>query len=472
MNEHGDAGHGDAGHGGVGHGGVGHGGVSSGLTRESFSAGRTRAMAAAAPAGVFISVSSGPDQAPDSRRVSVGGPVDGIGFAVKDNIETSELPTTAGTEALRGSWPRRDAGVVAALRSAGGVVVGKTNLHELAFGITGDNGSFGPTRNPHDPRRSAGGSSSGSAAAVAAGIVPFALGTDTGGSIRIPAAHCGVVGLRPTTGRYPATGVAPLSWTRDTVGILARNVADAARIDAVVTADERFEPREPSGVTLGWSRDGFGADLADDVATVMRDVYARLERSGMTLVEVATQRLVDVDARCGFPITFFESAHTVPGYLYTLDAPYSDLGVEGLAAASRSADVRAILQRLARSRVTRGEYDAAMAGRSELQRAYAGLFSQTGIDALIYPTVAIVAPLLSETTVTTPSGRTWPLFDLTIRNTSPGSVAGVPSISLPAGDTASGLPVGVSLEAPVESDRGLLAVAVSVERALQGARGR
>lgn len=432
----------------------------------------TRAKAESAPAGIFISVGAAHATYSTSQPGLSAGRLDGVGFAAKDNIETSQLPTTAGTEALRGSWPRRDAGVIRALRSAGACLVGKTNLHELAFGITGDNGSFGPTRNPRDPDRSAGGSSSGSAAAVAEGIVPFALGTDTGGSIRIPAAHCGVVGFRPTTGRYPSTGVVPLSWTRDTVGIIARTVDDVAYVDSVMAGDWRFDTRDGSKVRLGWSTDGFGGDLAPEVAVAMREACASLVGSGITLIEVHTERLLEIDAACGFPITFFESARTLPGYLYTLDGARADLGIKGLSRVSRSPDVHLILEQLLHTGVTRRDYDAALSGRTRLQSAYAELFSANRVDALVYPTVAVTAPKLSQTQIVTPSGREWPVFDLTIRNTSPGSVAGLPSLSLPGLNSSEGLPVGLSLEAPVGSDRALLGLAACVESILPGSVGR
>nr|WP_322084911.1 amidase family protein [Burkholderia cepacia] len=147
------------------------------------------------------------------------------------------MPTAAGTAALRDAVPRADAPVVARVIDAGALAAGKANMHELAFGCTSDNGFFGPARNPYDPSRIPGGSSGGSAVLVASGAVPAALGTDTGGSVRIPAALCGLVGFRPTHGRYPSGGVVPISPARDTVGPIARTVADVMLLDEILSGN-------------------------------------------------------------------------------------------------------------------------------------------------------------------------------------------------------------------------------------------
>jgi indoleacetamide hydrolase len=164
-----------------------------------------------------------------SPEAEIRGPLDHLSLAVKDNINTADLPTSAGTPALRGARPDEDAPVLAKLRKAGAIVIGKTNMHELALGTTNRNASFGTVANPRAAGRSAGGSSGGSAAAVADGTAHIALGTDTGGSVRIPASYCGIVGFRPSIGRWGNEGCVPLSPTRDTIGILANTVTDVAR---------------------------------------------------------------------------------------------------------------------------------------------------------------------------------------------------------------------------------------------------
>ncbi|MGI9261505.1 MAG: amidase family protein, partial [Woeseiaceae bacterium] len=166
------------------------------------------------------------------------GAMHGVPFVVKDNTHVAGLPNSAGTPGLADFVPAADAPTVAALRQAGGIILGKTNLHELAFGITSDNAAYGAVGNPFDPTTFAGGSSGGTASAVSAGLAPVGLGTDTGGSVRIPPALTGTVGFRPSTDRYDSSGVTPISHTRDTVGIIARNVADVDLLDQVMKPGE------------------------------------------------------------------------------------------------------------------------------------------------------------------------------------------------------------------------------------------
>ena len=175
--------------------------------------------------------------AADERRAGGGplGPLHGVPLALKDNLDTADMPTTGGTPGLRGSRPARNAPVVQRLLDAGAIVFGKANLHELAYGITNNNAGFGAARNPYDRTRIPGGSSGGVGAAVGARIVPGGIGSDTGGSVRVPAALCGIVGFRPTTGRWPQAGIVPISHTRDTAGPMTRSVADCVLLDRVVT---------------------------------------------------------------------------------------------------------------------------------------------------------------------------------------------------------------------------------------------
>ena len=193
-------------------------------------------------------------------RTPSQGPLQGLPIGLKDAIGTAEFPTSAGTSALRDHIPATDAAVVQPLTAAGAFVLGKLNMHELSYGITSNNACTGAVRNPYDLTRIPGGSSGGAGAAVAAGLVPVAMGTDTGGSVRIPAALCGVVGFRPTTGRYAQTGIVPVSHTRDTAGPICRTVDDAAMIDALITNEEgqsggpaagRHPPRRSKSIFSG-----------------------------------------------------------------------------------------------------------------------------------------------------------------------------------------------------------------------------
>ena len=184
------------------------------------------------------------------------GPLFGLPIPVKDSVNTREYPTTGGTPALRRFRPAKDAPVVASLRGAGALVLGKTNLHELSFGWTSNNQAFGAVRNPYDPARIPGGSSGGTAAAVAARLAPLGIAEDTEGSIRVPAAFCGIAGFRPTTGRYSTQGCVPISPLFDQVGPHARNVADLALFDSVLTGDWRkLEGPALTGLRLGVVRD-------------------------------------------------------------------------------------------------------------------------------------------------------------------------------------------------------------------------
>src|SRR3954470_5044211 len=224
---------------------------------------RQRISSSSAEAVVAASIQAARDTADLGAFITVAdhagsgaGRLAGVPLAVKDNLDTLELTTTGGTPALRHSRPGRDQHAVARLRAAGAAVIGKTNLHELALGITSNNAAFGPVRNPHDRTRSAGGSSGGSAVAVATGVVPLALGTDTGGSLRVPAAHCGVVGWRPTTGRWGTGRTVPISRTRDTAGVLATSVDDVVLVDGIVTGEPVPAPSDRP-VRLGVPRRGF-----------------------------------------------------------------------------------------------------------------------------------------------------------------------------------------------------------------------
>lgn len=395
------------------------------------------------------------------------GPLAGVPLAVKDNLDTRDFPTTGGTPALSGSRPDRDQHAVERLRAAGAAVIGKTNLHELALGITSNNAAFGPVRNPHDPSRSAGGSSGGSAVAVATGVVPIALGTDTGGSVRIPAAHCGVVGFRPTVGRWGSDRCVPISHTRDTAGILATSAADAALVDELVTGEPMAGPSERP-LRIGVPRAGFYDDLHTEVAACAERALARLAAAGVELVEMEVTGAHALDAECGFPIAFVEILRDLPAYLATLPGPERDLTFADVLARIASPDVRGAFELAASGAFTDEAYRQALATRDRLRDAYAAALRPDGgrLDAVVYPTVPLPAPPVGDDDTTELNGQQVPTFLTSIRNTGPGSTAGMPSISLPAGRTGAGLPIGMSLEALPGEDAALLAVARQVESVL------
>src|SRR5207253_9552421 len=209
------------------------------------------------------------------RRGRRLGPLAGLPLLVKDNIDTKALPTTAGTPGLLSNRPTADAPVLNPLFQAGALLFAKANMHELAFGITSHNYHFGAVHNPYDATLIPGGSSGGTGAGIAARLCPAGVGTDTGGSVRIPAALCGVVGLRPTKGRYSITRIVPISHTRDTPGPMGRTVADVALLDAVETGTTPARPTRLRGLRLGVPRNPFWQDLDPGLAAVMDDALHR-----------------------------------------------------------------------------------------------------------------------------------------------------------------------------------------------------
>jgi Asp-tRNA(Asn)/Glu-tRNA(Gln) amidotransferase A subunit family amidase len=410
--------------------------------------------------GAFIKAARESDQ---RRAQGRAGPLDGVALAVKDNIDTKSLRTTAGTPALTGP-AAADAPPLARLIQAGALVAGKTNLHELAFGITSNNAAFGPVRNPADPSLIAGGSSGGTAAAVAAGIVPAGLGTDTGGSVRIPAALCGVVGFRPTVGRYPAGGVAPLSSTRDTIGPMGQDVADIALLDAVMAAeaDRDIVAREPHSLRLGVPRQVLWQGLEPAVATRCEAALSRLGRAGVTLVETDPEDIWADDQAASFPIVLFETRRELGAYALQRGITY-----QALLAGVASPDVKGILNSLeGDGAIPEALYRAALeVHRPAMRRKWQRWMDDNRLDGALFPTCALTArPIGCDETVNL-NGADLPTFPTYIRNTDHGSVMGIPGISLPV--PGNGLPVGLEIDGAAGQDRSLLSVAAAVENILR-----
>jgi indoleacetamide hydrolase len=400
-------------------------------------------------------------RAADKRRADGAalGPLHGVPLAIKDNLDCVGYATTGGTPSLRNNLPKRNAPVVQKLLDAGAIVLGKANMHELAFGITNNNSAFGPARNPYDPSRIPGGSSGGTCAAVGARLAPAGIGSDTGGSVRVPAALCGVAGFRPTMLRWPQAGILPIAHTRDTAGPLARSVADCALLDNVVTGSAPPTPRALRDIRLGVPRKYFCEPLDAELGRMFGKFLDALRAAGVTLIEVDLSAVQPLNDRGGMAITGFEARGDLAAYLREHGL---DLDFEHLVARIASPDVKALFEM--RRGVTEDIYRAAIeSDRPALQKLYADCFRQHGLTALIFPTTPLPAAKIGEDETTPLNGTPISTFLTFIRNTGPGSVAGLPGISLPIGLTQAGLPVGIELDGPIGGDGDLLAAALAVE---------
>ncbi|WP_076999409.1 indoleacetamide hydrolase [Variovorax sp. KK3] len=400
------------------------------------------------------------------RRLSAGErlPLLGIPIALKDNIEAAGMTCGAGTGALHGKAPNADAELVARLRAAGALIAGKVGMHELAFGITTNNAVTGAVRNPWDHARIPGGSSGGSGAVVGARFVPAAIGTDTGGSVRVPAALCGVSGFRPTVGRVSGQGIAPISVTRDTAGPLAYTIADCALLDAVLTGAQDGDSKvELKGLRLGVPRDPFWSDLEAESKRVAEAALEGLRQAGVELVDVELPALGELNASVSFPVALYEFVRDMRAYL---DARDRGVTLEEVIAAVGSPDVRgAVGTLLTGGGIPEDVYKSALEARKRMQALYAQTFASQRIEALVFPTTPRTAALIGEDETVELNGAQHPTFGTFIRNTDPGSNASLPGVTLPIG-LAHGLPVGLALDGPLHSDRRLLAIAEAVQSAL------
>lgn len=398
------------------------------------------------------------------RRGEALGPLAGVPLGMKDNIDIAGQECCAGTPGLSGHRPKKDAPVAAALRHAGAVFLGRTGMHELAFGITNNNLFSGAIRNPYDPLMIPGGSSGGAGASCAARLTPGGIGTDTGGSVRVPAALCGIASLRPTAGRWPGSRIVPISSTRDTPGPMARCVADLELIDRVVTgATGVLATRPLNGLRLGLPVGYFWEDLDPETERICRHALELLEDAGVSLIEADVADLAALNAAASNIIAFYEPGRDIVAYLEEsgASARFDDI-VEKAA----SPDVQGIMRLLSdpATMVPEALYREAMdVHRPRLIKAYRDHFAAHGVDALVFPTTPLPASPIGEDVDVELNGRRVPTFPTFIRNTDPGSVAGLPGINLPAGLTRQGLPVGLALDGLPGTDRALLSITASIE---------
>ena len=388
----------------------------------------------------------------------------GVPLIFKDNINTVALPTSAGTPALKENTPRADAPVVAELFAAGALLAGKANLHELSSGGTSNNHTFGAVANPYDLARVPGGSSGGTAAAVAARLVPAGLGTDTAGSVRVPAALCGVVGLRPTTGRYSSAGIVPLSSTCDTAGPIARSVGDIALLDSVLAGEpNHLETSSAQQLRFGIPYDSIVADAGADVQQVFDAALASLAAAGIELVPVDLAEIQSLGRSSIGVIIGYEFPDLMAAYL---DEHAPHVSMDELAAQIASPAARGLTAGRLGKRPDSTAYQEAVATRlPRLRLAHAKLYRDLGIDGLLFPTTPEVAlPRDSDDSVLRDgeSAFSWFYF----ANTALASVAGNPSLTLPAGLSPQGLPVGLSIDSLPGADRRLLSIGGVIEEIL------
>lgn len=389
----------------------------------------------------------------------------GLPVAFKANIDVSGYATTGSSPALQSHRPTQDATIVAAMKAQGVVPMGKLNMHELAFGATSNNAFCGPVRNPFDLAHVPGGSSGGTGAAVGGGLVPAALGTDTGGSVRVPAALCGVAGFRPSTGLWPTNGILPISHTRDTAGPIARCVADLDLLDRAVTAPERKAATETplAKRRFGVLRGYFFDTIAPDVAATTERALADLEGAGVELIDIDLATLWQEIDRSGMLVAVWEFKADVIAYLKGSGLDY-DTVLDQIASPDVAA-VAASIRSLPPETQIAYEHIISVK-RPAWQAMVSDLFASRSLDALVYPMVCSTAPRIGQDTTFEIEGEEVPVFDTMVRNSAMGSVLGLPGLALPSGRGTSGLPISLGMDAAIENDTQLLSLGLAVEKVL------
>ncbi len=388
------------------------------------------------------------------------GPLHGIPISLKDNFWTRGIRTTAGAKILADFIPERNSEVAARLAEAGAILLGKTNMHEFAYGITSENPHFGPVHNPWACDRIAGGSSGGSAVAVATGMGMASMGTDTGGSIRIPAALCGIVGLKPTFGLVSVAGVVPLVQSLDHAGPLTRSVVDACILLGAVAGQypqgiarpdyRKLHANRPRKFRLGWPKQYYFERVDDEVRRVIDAAARKLQTLGARITKISLPHLAD----SGEPSTNMAMAeatwfHESQGYFPARAGEYGK-------------DVRGRLE--AGEKVRAVDYLRAFDAKRALEEDFSAAFRQ--VDAILAPASPIPAPRIGQEE-TQIDKKIENVRSLLVGTSRPANFTGLPAISIPCGFTREGLPVGLQLIGPRWGEARLLAIALAYEEATE-----
>ena len=396
----------------------------------------------------------------------------GLPLVVKDNIDVEGFITSAATQSLKNFIPKTHGPVVTALLESGAITMSKTNMHELAFtpGITrtrkGEQilwGAFGATKNPYDIERSPSGSSSGTAAAISAGLAPAGLGTDTGGSVRNPSAWCGISGLRPSINRYSQEGVVPLSWTRDTIGPMARTVADLALLDTAISGDNKIPDIEISKLRIGIDKQFFCIGCDPEIYRMFNSELDNLAKGGAEIIEVNLVGLENLINQIGHSIVRYEVIRALPAYLKAsgLNIEYRNLVSEITASGLK----KVFIDITSTDTVSEEEYNHAIHNlRPNLQQIYAKIFSANNLDILAFPSTLVPANKLNDQKLHRLGEKDVPYLMASSHNVQPATLSGNPGLTLPIGLTTNGLPVAMGFDGPPNDDRRLLAIGMAYEK--------
>ena len=411
----------------------------------------------------FITVADDPARREAKRadreiRRGWRGPLHGIPISLKDNIETRGIRTTAGSKILSSFIPARNSVIAERLARAGAILVGKTNLHEFAYGVTTENPFFGATHNPWLRDCIPGGSSGGSGAAVAAGLCFASVGTDTGGSIRIPSSLCGIVGLKPTFGLVSLEGVVPLAQSLDHAGPMARSVADACIMLEAIAGGypelarppdfRKLRKKRPARFQIGWPKQYFFNRIDDEVLRAVKNAVKTLESLGGRAAEVSLPHLDDsVAPSTNIALAEATQYHESRGYFPKRADEYSPDLQHRL---EQGREVRAV------------EYLRAREQQREVMHDFDAAFER--VNVIVAPTTPVAAPPLGTKEVSI-AGEKEAVRSALLRLNRPANYTGHPAISLPCGFTRAGLPIGLQIIGPHWGEAGLLEIAFAYEQA-------